>query len=231
MRETRFHAAGTVGIVCPVYFYGLPLIVREFIEQLETSSVDYAFLVLTMGGMPGIAARQARWLFRKGGKRLDADFAIMMPGNYIAEYNTPRESRARRMADRAGRTAKRIAAVVRSRRKRRSRGGLIFFPLSLLIYALVGHRFARTCRTRDARFVVTEACTSCGDCARVCPVDNIRLQDGRPVWRHECEQCFACIHVCPVEAIQLRSGRTRGRRRYRHPDVTLDDLTVEARGD
>ncbi len=223
MKEARFHAAGTVGIVCPVYFYGLPLIVREFIEQIDTSNVDYAFLVLTMGGMPGVAILQARRLFRRGGKSLDAEFAIRTPGNYIAAYNAAGSKAARRMVDRAERIAKRVSRVVASKRKRRAVGSLILFPLFALIYALVGHRFARTCRTRDERFVVTDACTSCGVCARVCPVDNIRLEGGRPVWHHECEQCFACLHFCPAEAIQI-PGRTERRRRYHHPDVSVDDL-------
>ena len=39
-----------VGIVCPVYDFGLPSIVAEFVRRLDLSSAGYCFAVLTRGG-------------------------------------------------------------------------------------------------------------------------------------------------------------------------------------
>jgi len=51
--------------------------------------------------------------------------------------------------------------------------------------------------------------------------------DGRPIWGGRCEACYACLNFCPVEAIQY-GWLTRGRRRYRHPDVTPSDLAAQS---
>ncbi len=229
--EERFHVDGAIGIVCPVYFYALPLIVREFLERLDASRVRHAFLVLTMGGFPGVAPLQARRLFRRAGKPLDNAFSILMPGNYIVEYNVRKPEAALRMARRGSKKAKRIAARIARRKRSPFIGYLLLGPLAWLLYATIGRRFARTCRTRDERFSVTAACTSCGTCVRVCSVGNVELDGARPSWKHACEQCFACLHLCPVEAIQIRGTRTYRRRRYHHPEVTINDLAGHAGGE
>jgi MinD superfamily P-loop ATPase len=80
----------------------------------------------------------------------------------------------------------------------------------------------------DKDFSVSDACTSCGTCATVCPVNNIELVDKKPVWQHHCECCCACLHFCPVQAIQLNVMQgTKGRGRYRHPDLKIADMKVQ----
>ena len=45
------------------------------------------------------------------------------------------------------------------------------------------------------------ACTACGACQRVCPVDIRHVGD------HECVHCGLCMDICPEEAITLRAGK------------------------
>jgi len=49
--------------------------------------------------------------------------------------------------------------------------------------------------------VEQSACTSCGACLAVCPMDIRRVGD------HECIHCGACIPACPERAISLRAGK------------------------
>jgi ferredoxin len=217
---------GDFGLVCPVYFYGLPLVVREFLARVDARSAPYAFCVLGAGGFPGWAATQARRLGRRAGKSFDAVHSVVMPGNYIAMYDVRGGDARERILGAARDDAKRIAAAVRNRTGRSQRGGS---PLSALLYATFGGWFRRTCRGLDAKFVATDACTGCGACARVCPVRNIELVDGRPRWHHRCEQCFACIHWCPAAAIQIRGRPTAKRERYHHPEVSLEDMASQPR--
>jgi flavodoxin len=82
--------ADRVGIVCPVYDFGLPSIVAEFAKRLDLSGTGYCFAVLTMGGMGGSALHQLDDIIRKhGGRQLDASFTVRMPGNFVPLYNPP----------------------------------------------------------------------------------------------------------------------------------------------
>lgn len=102
---------------------------------------------------------------------------------------------------------------------------LPYAPLLRLARAIVYPRFRSRVHGEDRTFTVTEACTSCGTCARVCPAENITMVDGRPVWNHRCELCCGCIHLCPVEAIQARKA-TEGRQRYRNPSVGVAEWSA-----
>ena len=216
---------GDFGLVCPVYFEGLPLIVREFLERIDASRCPYAFLVVTAGGFSGWAAEEGRNLLRRAGKELDAAFAVKMPDNYIAGLDVPKAAARDRLHAQASLHAARMARDVAARTRRRGTSWGI--PFGWLAYATLGREFAHSCRGRDTRFVVTDVCTSCGACARVCPVRNIDLVDGHPCWHHRCEQCLACIHWCPVAAIQIRGRPTAKRGRYHHPDVSLEDIASQ----
>ena len=67
--------------------------------------------------------------------------------------------------------------------------------------------------TSDNKFRADNTkCTSCGICAKSCPVDNITMVEGLPQWQHNCTMCLSCIHRCPTVAIQygketIKKGR------------------------
>jgi len=87
-----------------VYFYTLPLIVREFIPRLDLAGVKYALLVATMGGLPRLAIRHREELFRKARGELHAGFAVRMFANCVAEYNGRGEGAVRALFPLFGRT-------------------------------------------------------------------------------------------------------------------------------
>lgn len=52
-------------------------------------------------------------------------------------------------------------------------------------------------------YKITDACTACGTCKEVCPVEAI--SEGAPIYKIDpdtCIDCGACADVCPVEAIE-----------------------------
>ncbi|PKL37466.1 MAG: (4Fe-4S)-binding protein [Spirochaetae bacterium HGW-Spirochaetae-1] len=49
------------------------------------------------------------------------------------------------------------------------------------------------------------ACTSCGECTRLCRFDAIKVTDGvYSVKKLSCEGCNVCAHFCPVGAIEMK---------------------------
>ena len=83
--------ADRVGIVCPVYFLGIPALVARFAGRLDLSRAGYTFAVLTMGGSGSSSAlRQLDAILRtRSARGLDAGFAVRMPGNYVLMYAPP----------------------------------------------------------------------------------------------------------------------------------------------
>ena len=226
-RAGRVAVEGAVGIVCPVYFYGLPLVVRDFLDRLDVSRASYVFVVLTAGGFPGRAAVEARGRLRRAGRDPDAVYSVTAPGNYIAMYDVRAGEALQGLVAAARDAARRVGRDVRDCATTSDRTSIASRAVNAVFAATFGRVFAATCRTQDRKFEVTEACTRCGICARVCAVANVELVDGRPRWLGHCEQCFACIHWCPARAIQIRGTASATRGRYHHPDVSVDDIASQ----
>ena len=221
---TGREAAGaeTVGIAFPVYYFGLPLYVLDFLRRLEVSEHAYVYTMATMGGSPGIAHGEAANILDQRGIHLAAGWSVKMPGNYTPFYGAPSLRAQGKCFAAAAAKATRIAAAVEARQPA---------PLedSLLPMRVVSPLFRRVAKwripSRDRAFRVREHCTSCGICEQVCPAHNLKIVDGGPVWGGHCEECMACLQWCPVEAIDA-GWVTRGRKRYQHPDFTAEDFML-----
>ena len=51
-------------------------------------------------------------------------------------------------------------------------------------------------------YVISDACTACGACVEVCPVEAISAGD--PIYKidaDKCIDCGQCADACPAEAI------------------------------
>jgi ferredoxin len=214
-------AADRVGIVAPVYFCGLPLIVTSFAERLDPAAVKYLFCIMTHGGGGESAAlRQLDSILRKRqGRGLDAGFGVAMPGNYILMYDSPAGKEQEVILAKADEEIAKITGPVSRCEKRTLPSSFI----GRVLYALAYPWFVSHARTSDKKFTVTDKCTACGTCVAVCPAKNIELVDKKPVWKHRCELCCGCIHLCPVQAIQA-GKKTENRARYLNPEIKVADL-------
>jgi ferredoxin len=213
--------ADRVGIMCPLYFSGLPLMVAGFAGRLDLSHSEYTFSVITLGGTSGASAlRQLDSILRKRQNHgLDAGFSVTMPGNYILMYSSPAGKKQEEILAKANEQIAGILGPVTRCEIRALPSSLIFRLLHTLIYPW----FTSHVHTDDRKFSVNDKCTSCGTCAAICPAGNIGMVQGRPVWKHHCELCCGCIHTCPVQAIQA-GPRTTDRQRYRNPSISIADL-------
>ncbi|MBU1076057.1 MAG: EFR1 family ferrodoxin [Spirochaetes bacterium] len=210
-----------VGLIFPVYMWGPPLIIARFIKKMKVRKDTYVFAIVTYGGLSAGTLPILSKLFQKKGIRLKAGFTMLMPGNYTPFYNAMPKWLQKFMFNRELKRIKRIANIVRKRKRHRLEQ--TFFLISWILSGLLHGKKALQIPVMDKGFWVDENCNSCRICEKVCPVKNIRMKNKRPSWLHHCEQCLACLHWCPKKAIQWEK-RTKKRRRYHHPKVKLSDL-------
>jgi Pyruvate/2-oxoacid:ferredoxin oxidoreductase delta subunit len=219
-------AADRIGIVCPVYDFGLPAVVAEFIRRLDLSKSGYSFGLLTMGGIGASALHQMNEIVRKrNGRPLDAAWVVRMVGNFVPLYSPPEGAKRKKLLADADAKLHEIAGMI-------DKGITVrpgFAPVSSLLKRLMYDGFIRQLHGADKQFVADENCTHCGTCSRVCPVKNIVMVEETPLWQHHCELCMACLNLCPAKAIQW-TEKTKGRGRYRHPDMKISDMKAQ-RGD
>jgi len=214
-------SADRIGIIFPVYMWGLPIIIKDFIKKLDMDMATYIFGIVTYGGFPAATLKQLNNLLKGKGLKLSSGFGLHLPGNYTPLYEAIAEEKQRKLFSEEKRKINQIAKFIGEGRRGKieSNFSLINMIFSGLIYTVSASKIPRM----DAGFWLNEKCNSCEVCARVCPVNNIEMLEGKPKWLHHCQQCLACLHWCPQEAIEL-GKKTPGRKRYQHPEITTADI-------
>ena len=132
-----------------------------------------------------------------------------MPENYIAMFDAPNESDARKIVAAA---EPQILAAARAilagesipEEKPTFADRIMSGPVNPAFYGLF---------VKDRKFYVKDGCTGCGLCERLCPMNNIKLSGGKPVWNGSCTHCMACICGCPAECIEYKNASQK-RRKY-----------------
>lgn len=203
----------TVGFVFPVYYYGVPTIVRDFVSKLllECNGTPCFFAVITCGGGIGGADRLFAKMLKVQNYDLKCTFELRMTDNFVLGYDL--HNQAEREIDLAI-ADKRIDDIVKDIQSRRGGGSSSGIPGMLLTKAAYPF-YLHGRKTR--KFHADEKCSGCTLCKEICPVEAIEMRNGKPFWaKDQCAQCLACINRCPKQAIQYGS-RTKKRRRFENP--------------
>jgi len=220
-RDSVSVSADRIGIIFPVYMWGLPIIIKDFIKKLDVDRATYIFGVATYGGFPAATLKQLNNLLKEKGLKLSSGFGLHLPGNYTPLYEAIAEEKQRKLFSEVKRKIKQIAKFIGEGRRGKIESN--FFLINMIFSGLIYTVSAPKIPRMDAGFWLNEKCNSCGVCSRVCPVNNIEMQEGKPKWLHHCQQCLACLHWCPQEAIEL-GKKTPGRKRYHHPEIKAADI-------
>ncbi len=198
-----------IGLVFPIYAWGAPRIMDDFINTLVIDPDVYAYAVCTCGDEAGRAMQKLKRRFP-----WKAAWSVIMPNNYIPMYDVDAPALERAKIAAASERLPLIADRIKARETVTDvqQGGLA--GLKTAVVNPIFKAFASSTKP----FAADAVSIGCGQCARNCPVDAIQLSDGRPQWiKKHCVSCMACIHRCPVKAIQY-GGQTRSKGRYRFPE-------------
>lgn len=210
---------GAVGIVCPVYMGGIPLIVTEFIKKADFTLPDYIFIILTYGAYTASAEDIIHDQMKESGRAPDYVNKIKMADNYLPLFTPPSGGKLDLLMKSAEAELEAVAADIAARKKKIPKSGIFADLITKFMYG----DLRRKGHIKDKKFHADDSCNGCGTCEKVCPVGNITIERQRPEWHHNCEFCFACLHLCPKKAIQYKNS-TKKKPRYKNPEIKISEL-------
>ena len=195
------------GLVTPTYYWGLPVIVADFLKNAEISlkGKKYLFLVATYGTVTGQLAYQAQSIMNKKGMPFDAFFGIKTVDNYVPLFSVI-DTEANKAKIKESKDQALVALEkIKSRQTGLKMPDSIFFGLSAAVY----QSYERKRKTKN--FFVEDSCVGCGECAFVCPINAIELKGGKPAWvKEKCVLCLGCLHHCPNGSINYIKKNKNG---------------------
>lgn len=205
----------SIGWVFPVYSWGPPPVALDFISKWHVNGYKkdktYCYMVAVCGDDIGLTADI--WRKALGYIYGNAAFSVQMPNNYILlpGFDVDSKDVEREKLERAKSRVEEVAKAILAK----SHVTDVVTGSCKWIKSRVIRPFFNAFLMSDRRFKVdADVCTSCGLCAKVCPMKNITMDEkGLPRWNGNCAMCLGCIHHCPVRAIQY-GDITRKRGRY-----------------
>ncbi len=213
-----------VGLVFPVYIWGVPAPVLDFVKKATALKSDYIFAVAVNGGQVSNTLVQLKTYMALHGLKLSSGFQIKMPSNYIPWGGPGTEEHCRELYEAAGEKILNVASVIKNKEVREVEKGPLW---QRVVFSAIYRMSFSMVPGMDKNFWVNKKCNSCGICAKVCPTENISFIEDKPKWNHRCQQCYACLQWCPEQALEY--GRNTPKyERYRHPEIKLKDV-IKAR--
>lgn len=224
-QETIETSSDRIGLVFPVFAWGLPRIVSDFVNKLTVSKKQYIFAVATCVAIPGNTLKKLKKALRQKGADLNAGFTVranrssLMNRNKLDKIITRLDSKRKKIKNGETRLAEIVSAVNNFKQQK-----IETSSWSASIFGSIIHDLAlKSFKSIDHTFEINNSCNGCGICAKVCPRSNIVIEENRPVFMHNCELCHACIQWCPSFAIK-HPNFDGSLKQYHNPAIKAIDL-------
>jgi ferredoxin/flavodoxin len=205
-----------IGFVFPSYASSMPKPVRAFIKSLDLNENmgAYYFTVATCGLQGGNCVNHVKRLLREKGVSLAYGKSIRMVANAITGYGMPKNTD--RITAKTNAKLATIAGEITNKT-------ITTIPKTKPFWELIYKKMADSFDDCSEKYNVSNDCTGCGMCVKLCPVENVQIVDGKPHFDKKCVGCVACIQWCPKTAINYKD-KTQGKRRYHHPNIQLNEM-------
>ncbi len=211
-----------VGFLFPTYKGFPPNLVKDFMQDVfskqDLSPIKYLFIITTRYKFQAYSMVAMEVLLREAGCVYSYANHIVMPDGYVPLLSVPTEEKECAIYAQADERIRLIvediqAETIKLTGKR---------PFSRIALNYIMSYIHDNSKLFARKFTVSDACTSCGICYRMCPSANITMVGGKPVFDDNCEGCLGCYHRCPVDAIGLTTKAHEGRYRNKRSHYTVE---------
>lgn len=223
MKEPKVYSNSKIGIIFPVHFWGVPPIVKKFVSQLQVSGKPYIYAIANAGGTGAAVMKQLQKEMNKNNLKLSASFCLSMPTSYIRWFDAVKPDDQKKIFEKAEKQTKEIVNKIKNNSNEMFTGSVF---TNWFFSGYMYNRYVPKFTEMDKDFLTKEKCNGCGNCVKVCPVENIKLVDKKPEWQHNCTQCFACLQWCNQQAIEIKQNTVK-RKRYHNPEIKLSEMILK----
>ena len=212
---TETKGAKSVGFVFPCFGGGAPTDVLEYSKFIHIEPEAYVFAVSQSASYAGTGLAELNKIHPLDYWRTvthQCSCIWLFPHTLMMPPMTPKQAQKR-----SEKLAKEIGLDVLAMAKTEKN------PPRNVLNAAENAGWPMISKKKAEGFRVSDACIGCGQCVKLCPRGNIRLENGRAVIGTNCAQCLGCLQFCPTGAISLGSV-TDKREHYHNPNVKAADL-------
>ena len=214
--EMTTYADDAVGIVYPCHVAGVPRIVKRFIDKIKIKS-NYTFAVMTYGNEATDALEQMNKYCKAQGIAFDYMSQVLMVDNYLPMFKVEEELALIPIKG----IDKAISGIICDIQERKHYILSVGFGNKFWGSVFRSGAMKITGDNADKRFSVDNACTLCGTCEKLCPINNITISD-RVIFNHHCNGCLACIHHCLTGAIHIEKEKSEVR--FRNKNIEIAEI-------
>ena len=218
-KEFNYKDYSKVGFVMPLYFMGMPAMVKDFIGKINIQNATHIFSVVTRAYTKGLVFTEINESLTKQGKNLNYGKYISFPDCYIRWAQAHDEESQAKVFNNATKQINIITQELLEEKSWVEKEGVILNTISAVINKIWKARLSSINKT----FKLDKDCIQCGICIRTCPAKNIKLDNNILKWDKKCQDCMACVQSCPNKSIYF-NARTKNRRRYRNPNISKSEL-------
>lgn len=217
-RKNQEYAADSIGIVAPVYGHEVPLMVKDFMQK-AVFHTDYFYMILTYGNRHGGAAELAKKLCDECGIAVNYIRVIMMADNWLPGFDMNEQKKIDKKVE------ENLAVILDDLAAHKNGISEVTDTDRIAHQQFLNRMSLMPADAWQHLLRVTDDCSGCGICEKVCPSASVHMVNGKAVHiPGSCQTCLACAHACPQKAIQLTIPEVNSDARYRNEHISLQEI-------